>query len=126
MNRITFSYPTTFPSTIITLNRGLQMNAPTWEVDVGTVSDLSFNGTVYSYKKGINTRVIPLTIDIISEEEREDLIDFILNKAEGSYNLFNYTDQDGEIHIVRFLDEIFNFEDGSIPYSITIKLLKEG
>lgn len=125
MTRIKLEYPPGSPTTTIELTWGLEMNSPTWKVDRGTPSKRAFDGTLYVYEKGISQHKIPLKIDLLTEAERDSLIAFVLNIVEGSYRVFRYTDQHGDEHDVRFLNEEFDFGDGTFPYSVPVTLLKE-
>jgi hypothetical protein len=124
MRRIKFEYPAGAPTTTIELTWGLQMTAPTWRADAGALMKQAHDGTVFSYIKKTSQRQIPLTLNMLTESERDALIDFVLNVVEGRYRVFRYTDQDYDEHDVRFLDEEFDFGDGQVPYSLPVTLLK--
>ncbi len=124
MRRIKFEYPAGSPTTIIELTWGLSMNAPIWNATAGSVIKFAQDGTAYSYIKGVAQERIPLTITMLDETERDSLINFIQNIVKGRLYVFRYTDQDNEEHDVRFLDEIFDFGDGQIPYSLSVTLLE--
>jgi hypothetical protein len=120
MTKIKFEYPPGAPTTTIELTWGLEMNAPTWRVTKKKAQD----GTMFSYVKGVPQHKIPLTLNVLTESERDSLINFILNVVEGKFRVFRYTDHDNTEHDVRFLDEVFDFGDGRIPYSLPVTLLK--
>lgn len=125
MTRIKLEYPPGSPTTTVQLSWGLEFNAPTWRVTAGSVKKRAQDGTIYSYVKGTPQHQIPLVLNMLTEAERDELINFIQNVVDGRYSVFRYTDQDGREHDVRFLDEEFDFGDGAVPYSLSVTLLKE-
>jgi hypothetical protein len=124
MTRIKFEYPADSPTTTIELTWGLEMNAPTWRVIAGSVQKRAFDGTIHAAVKRVSERQIPLVLNVLTESERDSLIDFIIDVVEGRYRVFRYTDQDSEEHDVRFLDEEFDFGDGTVPYALPVTLVK--
>lgn len=124
MQRIKFEYPPGAPTTTVQLTWGLEMNAPSWKVKAGAVDKRAFDGTIYSYVKRISERQIPLILNLLTESERNTLIDFIKTVVEGRYRVFRYTNQDNEVFDVRFLDEEFDFGDGQVPYSLPVTLIE--
>lgn len=123
MNRIIFSYPVNTPTVTLEFEAGLAIDPPLWNVSVKSVSAKAQDGTAYAYLKGITEETIPLKIDLLTEQERDDLIDFIKNTVKGSYRVFTYTDQDSNVNNVRFLDEAWDFGDGTYPYSVSFTLV---
>jgi hypothetical protein len=123
MRRISFSYPVGAPTTTIDLVWGLEFNAPTWQAEAGSVTKRAQDGTVFSYVKKVPQQRIPLILNMLTEAERDSLIDFVLNIVKGRLRVFRYTDQDSVEHDVRFLDEEFDFGDGQVPYSLPVTLL---
>ena len=124
MQRIKLEYPPGSPTTTVQLTWGLEAKAPTWKSEAGSVMKRAHDGTVHASIKRISKRKIPLTITMLTETERDSLIDFILDIVEGRLRVFRYTNQDGEVRDVRFLDEEFDFGDGIFPYSLSVTLLE--
>jgi len=124
MRKLKFEFPAGSPTITLEFVYAVEMNAPTWNVNSGSVIDQTFNGTVYSYNKGTSQEFIPLKIDLLTEADRDSLINFVLNNVEGGYRVFRFTNHDGEWFDVRFFNEEFNFGDGTFPYSISVVLLK--
>lgn len=124
MTKLKLEYPAGSPTTTLEFTYALQMDPPLWSAISGSVVDESFGGNTYSYNKGTPRETIPLKIDLLTMQDRDDLINFIENVVYGSFNVFRFTDHDGEENDVRFFDQVFDFGDGTVPYSITIELLK--
>lgn len=124
MTRIKFEYPAGAPTTTVELSSGLEMRAPSWKAEIGTVTSKAFSGKIFAYEKGPVNHKIPLKIDLLNVADRNSLIDFVENTVEGSFRVFRYTDQDGETHDVRFLNEDFDYGDGTFPYSLSVTLLE--
>ena len=125
MRRIIFEWPSGAPTTTLQFSSGLELQPPTWNIGIGTVVKEAFDGTTYAYEKGVSKETILLKIDLLTEIERDDLIDFIFNTVEGSYRVFSYTDQDNNVRDVRFLNEEYDFGDGTFPWSVSLLLLVE-
>ena len=124
MKRIKFEHPAGSPTTTLNFTQGLEIKAPTFGASIGTPDKRTFDGTLYIYEKGVAKETIPLTIDLMSETERDNLIDFILNITDGGFSVFRYTDQDEDIHDVRFMNNEYDFGDGTFPYSVQLELLE--
>lgn len=122
MRRIKFEWPAGAPTNTVELTWGLEANAPTWNATAGSVLKFAQDGTSYSYVKGISHRKVPLTITMLTEAERDSIIEFIEDVVAGRFRVFRYTDQDSIEHDVRFLDEEFDFGDGQVPYTLTVTL----
>ena len=124
MRRIKLEYPAGAPTTTIELDWGLELNAPTWRAEAGSIVKRAFDGTPHSQVKRTPNRKIPLTLNMLTETERDALINFVQNVVDGRFRIFRYTDQDSVEHDVRFLDEDFDFGDGAVPYSLKVTLLE--
>ena len=124
MQRIKLEWPPGAPTTTVQLAWGVEDKAPTWKSEAGSVMKRAHDGTIHASTKRVPKRKIPLTITMLTETERDELIDFILDISEGRLRVFRYTNQDGEVRDVRFLDEEFDFGDGQIPYSLTVMLME--
>jgi len=124
MNRIKFEYPAGFPTVTLEFQSALSIDPPLWNANIRTLLAKAQDGTAYSYVKGISEETIPIKIDLLTLSERDALIDFILNTVEGSYRVFRYTDQDSRTHDVRFLNEVWDFGDGTFPYSVPFTLVE--
>lgn len=124
MTNLKFEYPAGAPTTTLEFEYALEMNSPTWDANSGSAIDQSFDGTIYSYGKGTPQEFISLKIDLLTEVDRDAFIDFINDIVEGSYRVFRFTNHDGEWFDVQFMDEIYDFGDGTVPYSLQVRMKK--
>jgi len=124
MTKLKFEYPAGAPTTTLEFDYAVEMNAPTWNAISASPLDEAFDGTSYSYDKGTAQEFIPLTINMLTEADRDALIDFVENVVEGGYRVFRFTNHDGEWFDVRFFNETWDYGDGSVPYQIQVELLR--
>jgi hypothetical protein len=102
----------------------VEMNAPTWSIESASPYDEAHDGTGYSYNKGTPQEFIPLVINLLTETDRDNFIDFVQDIVEGGFRVFRYTNHDGEQFDVKFFNEIWDFGDGTVPYSTQVQLLR--
>jgi len=124
MTKLKFEFPSGAPTTTLEFTYALEMTAPTWNANAGSPVDQSFDGTIYSYDKGTPQEFIPLKIDLLTEADRDALIDFVENIVEGGFRVFRFTNHDNEWFDVKFFNETWDYEDGTVPYSVSVNLLR--
>jgi hypothetical protein len=124
MTKLKFEYPAGAPTTTLEFEYALEMSPPMWNAISASPYDQAHDGTSYSYDKGTAQEFIPLTIDLLTEADRDNLIDFVNNIVEGGFRVFRFTNHDGEWRDVKFFNEKWNFGDGTVPYSVSVELLR--
>ena len=124
MNKLKFEYPSGAPTTILEFTYALELNANMWNAKSGSPYDEAFDGTSYSYSKGTPSEFIPLKIDLLTEVDQDNIIDFVENVVSGGFRVFRFTNHDGEWFNVRFFNETWDFNDGTVPYSLFVNLLR--
>lgn len=124
MTKLKFEYPVGSPTTTLEFEYALEMSSPTWNAHSGSPLDEAFDGTSYSYDKGTPQEFIPLTINLLTEVDRDSLINFVENIVDGGFRVFRFTNHDGEWFDVRFFNETWDYGDGTVPYSVSVNLLR--
>jgi hypothetical protein len=125
-NRILFRYPATGSVTdTLQLTQGLELDAPKITVEYPSPSETTLGGEIYTYRKAAVRKIIPLKIDIMTTAERDALKNWFVTVARGATNTFSYINQDGDSKEfeVRIMDDVLDFGEGTIPYSVDITLL---
>lgn len=124
MTKLKFEYPATSPTTTLEFDFALEMNAPTWNAHSGSALDEAFDGTTYAYDKGTPQEFIPLTINLLTTADRDNITNFVKNIVEGGFRVFRFTNHDNEFFDVKFFNETWDFGDGTVPYSVQVNLLR--
>ena len=60
------------------------------------------SGEVYVYDKGVQTFAVTLGFESLSDSEKDDLVEFFHDAANGMMNPFTYTDSAGNTFTARF------------------------
>ena len=63
----------------------------------------SAGGTLYAYDKGVVAYEVSLAFESLTDDEKDDLVAFFHDEADGVCNTFTYTDSRGTSFTARFL-----------------------
>ena len=73
------------------------------------VTGLTAGGERYVYDKGIDSFLIDLTFESLSDAEKDDLQSFFHTTVDGMAETFTYTDSGGTDYTARFVYPTLNF-----------------